>query len=276
MHIPWFTLPPIDLTAIGLGKIQWFTILVIVGIFVGVIFYDRFITRGGDFDYKIARFMPEAALIGGFIGAHLVHVLIYHPELMDKDPWVLLWFWAGISSIGGFFGGAISSIATLKIYKQPIIPYGDRLLFGLSIAWVFGRLGCATTHDHPGKLTDFFLGVAFNDGVRHDLGLYEFMYTLLLLLPLLFYISHKPWRTGSLVTAVLVTYAPLRFMLDFLRADDRDYIDVRYLGLTPAQYGVLIMLAAGIYLLYTAKHKKWPNQPPLWGKQARRVVPHKR
>jgi phosphatidylglycerol:prolipoprotein diacylglycerol transferase len=243
-----------------------------MGIILGVAFYDRIITRGGDIDYRIARFMPEAVVAGGFIGAHLVHVLLYHPELLAGNPWVLLRFWAGISSIGGFFGGAIGTIVVLKIYKQPLTPYGDRILFGVSIGWVFGRLGCATTHDHPGKLTDFFLGVAFNDGVRHDLGLYEFIYTLFLLVPLLFYLTHKQWRTGTLMAAVLLTFSPLRFMLDFLRADDRDFIDARYLGLTPAQYGVLIMLAAGIYLLYLSKQKKWPLQPPLWGKHARKVV----
>lgn len=268
MHIPWFTLPPIDLTSLGLGKIYWFSIFVVVGIVVGVGFYDRISLRGGDIDRRIARGLPEAGIIGGFIGAHLVHVLFYHPELLEGDPWVLLRFWAGISSIGGFFGGAIAVIALLKYRKQKLAPYGDRVLFALSIGWFFGRLGCATAHDHPGQLTDFFMGVAFADGVRHDLGLYEFLFTALLLLPLLFWLSRRPFRSGTLMATILVSYAPLRFGLDFLRATDRAFVDARYLGLTPAQYGVMIMFASGVVMLWLGKKQNWPIQPPLWGPQA--------
>ncbi len=268
MHIPWFTLPPIDLTGLGLGKLYWFSIFVVAGIVLGVIFYDRIIGRGGDIHWRTARMLPEAAVIGGFIGAHLVHVLAYHPELMDEDPWILLKFWAGISSIGGFFGGAIAVIALLKYYRQPLISHGDRLLFALAVGWAFGRFGCATSHDHPGALTDFPLGVAFPDGVRHDLGLYEFLYTALLLLPLLFWLSRRRFRTGTLMATILVTYAPLRFGLDFLRATDREFVDARYGGLTPAQYGVMFIFAAGLYLVWAARRQGWALQPPLWGPDA--------
>ncbi|MBN2358359.1 MAG: prolipoprotein diacylglyceryl transferase [Deltaproteobacteria bacterium] len=264
MVIPWFTLPPLDLTALGLGKLYWFAVLVVAGIILGVMFYDRITLRGGDVDVKVARLMPEAAVIGGFIGAHLVHVLLYHPELMDDDPWILLKFWAGISSMGGFFGGALACIALLLYYRQRMIPYGDRALFALSIGWVFGRLGCATSHDHPGRLTDFFLAVQFHDGARHDLGLYEFIYTVLLV-GVLFWWTRRPWRTGSLMAIVLCSYGPLRFGFDFLRATDRDFVDARYWGLTPAQYGSVILAVVGAALLYLGLSRPWPIQPPLWG-----------
>jgi len=264
MAIPWFTLPPLDLDAVGLGKLYWFAVLVVIGIVLGVMFYDRITLRGGDVDVKLARLMPEAGVIGGFVGAHLVHVLIYHPELMAEDRWVLLKFWAGISSMGGFFGGALACIALLLYYRQRMIPYGDRALFALSIGWIFGRLGCATSHDHPGRLTDFFLAVQFHDGIRHDLGLYEFLYTVVLV-GVLFWWTRRPWRTGSVMAIVLCSYGPVRFGLDFLRATDRDFVDVRYLGLTPAQYGAAALTVAGAILLYLSRSKKWPVQPPLWG-----------
>lgn len=271
LAIPWFTLPPIDLDGVGLGKLHWFAIFVLAGIVLGVLFYDRSITRGGDISWKVARSMPEAAVIGGFIGAHLVHVLLYHPELMDEDPWVLLKFWAGISSIGGFFGGAIACIAVLKYYRQALMPYGDRLMVALAIGWAFGRLGCATSHDHPGALTDFALAVQFSDGARHDLGLYEFLYTALVLVPALLWLSRHRFRSGALLATTLITYAPVRFVLDFLRATDRDFVDRRYLGLTPAQYGTLFMLGAGVVILWQGWKKQWSMQPPLWGPDARSV-----
>lgn len=267
--LPYLELPPIDLDGLGLGKLYWFAIFVVAGIVLGVIFYDRMTARGGAIDPKIARLLPEAAVIGGFIGAHLVHVLVYHPELMDQDRWVLLKFWGGISSIGGFFGGAIAVIGVLVYYKQPAwLPYGDRLMLALTVGWVFGRLGCATSHDHPGAKTDFFLAVAYPGGARHDLGVYEFLFTLLWLLPLLLWIAHKPWRTGSIMAAVFLSYAPVRFLLDFLRATDREFVDRRFLGLTPAQYGCLVVFAAGGVMLWRAWRSTDALQPPMWGPQA--------
>lgn len=268
MVIPWFTLPPIDLEAVGLGKIYWFSLFVIAGIVLGVMFLDRICLRGGDIEVRVARLMPEASVIGGFIGAHLVHVLFYHPELMDEDPWILVKFWAGISSVGGFLGGAIGAIAVLKYYKQKLLPYGDRIVLALGIGWIFGRLGCATSHDHPGSLTDFFLAIQFPDGARHDLGLYEFLLTLLVLVPALLLIARRPWRTGTLLGTALVIYTPARFFLDFLRATDREFVDARHLGLTFAQYGTLAMFVAGVAVLVLAVVKQLPVQPPLWGSLA--------
>ncbi|WP_437593604.1 hypothetical protein [Sorangium sp. So ce1000] len=41
-----------------------------------------------------------------------------------------------------------------------------------------------------------------------------------------------------------VLYAPVRFLLDFLRI-----VDVRYAGLTPGQYGAIALFIAGLVLL---------------------------
>jgi phosphatidylglycerol:prolipoprotein diacylglycerol transferase len=44
-------------------------------------------------------------------------------------------------------------------------------------------------------------------------------------------------------------YGAGRFLLDFLRADDVVYADARYLGLTPAQYAALALLAYAAWAL---------------------------
>jgi phosphatidylglycerol:prolipoprotein diacylglycerol transferase len=52
-----------------------------------------------------------------------------------------------------------------------------------------------------------------------------------------------------------MAYAPTRFALDFLRVDESEYhhqADPRYAGLTPAQWGCLLLLAVGVTLAYRA------------------------
>ena len=62
--------------------------------------------------------------------------------------------------------------------------YSEPIAFGMPFAWIFGRMGCASVHDHIGVRTNFFLGINFPAdpnipnlaGVRHDLGLDEMVF----------------------------------------------------------------------------------------------------
>ena len=48
------------------------------------------------------------------------------------------------------------------------------------------------------------------------------------------------------MAVILLMYAPVRFGFDFLRAPDVRFADSRYLGLTPAQYGVIALFFVGV------------------------------
>ncbi len=260
--IPYVTIDPV--TLFGL-EIQPFFVLVVLGILAGVFVYDRLCKRAGDLvDPKVALPLPEFCLLGGFLGAHLMHVLFYHPELLSEDPLVLLKIWGGYSSIGGFFGGMLGGLGYLRYKRVNMRPYADRLLFALVVGWVFGRTGCAVTHDHPGIRSDFFLAVKFPGGARHDLGLYELMLTFVILGTLLVF-TRRPHRSGTVMALILILYAPVRFFLDFLRAGDVRWADARYWSLTPAQYGCLALLLAGIYL--AATRKRHPMDRAYFGKE---------
>lgn len=260
--IPYFQLGPWSLFGIDLHP---FFLLVMTGVILGVLLYDRVNRRGGAILPKVALHFPEVCLAGGFIGAHFFHVLVYHPELMRDDPWVLIKIWGGLSSIGGFAGGCVAGLAYLKWKKQPVLIYADRALVGLTLGWIFGRLGCTVAHDHPGRLTDFFLGVTYPGGTRHDLGFYEFLLTLVIM-TVLYFLGRKPRHNGTYLGTILVLYSPFRFFMDFLRIDEGEFVDPRYFGLTPAQYGVIFLLAAGIYLLVTAPRR--PLDISFWGSRS--------
>jgi phosphatidylglycerol:prolipoprotein diacylglycerol transferase len=76
--------------------------------------------------------------------------------------------------------------------------------------------------------------------VRHDLGLYELLYTIGL-----FAVVQGGARSrrpdGWVVAVAATSYAPVRFALDFLRVRDATYA-----GLTPAQWACIPLFVLGI------------------------------
>jgi phosphatidylglycerol:prolipoprotein diacylglycerol transferase len=244
MMIPYIEIPPLPLG--GDVAIQPFGLLVVIGCIIG---FFAFRWYAGTLDLPQNHLLPLFfwALVPGFVLAHWLSVILYFPELLDQKPSILLNIGASMSSFGGFLGGSIGAVLYLKKHHLPILAYGDALVFGLTVGWFFGRLGCTVAHDHPGVHSDFFLAVQYPDGPRHDLGFYEWLLTIVLLGILLLIRTNVRMRPGMLIGIVCILYAPVRFFLDFLRAADR-----LYFGLTPGQYFALLLLPVGFAILIYA------------------------
>jgi phosphatidylglycerol:prolipoprotein diacylglycerol transferase len=216
------------------------------------------------------------AIVVGFLVAHWVSVIFYFPERVLKDPLELLWVWKGISSFGGLLGGVLGLVIYLKwIKKLDVWPYIDAIAYGFAWAWVLGRMGCTTAHDHPGRVTDFWFSVsypAYQSGAtpgqmlpyddvprlvipeleralpwvqRFDLGFYEMLFALVLVTVLWTTNRHAKRFPGYNVTVLALLYAPVRFGFDFLRISDKTY-----LGLTPGQYIAIGTLGLGLWMLF--------------------------
>ena len=200
--------------------------------------------------------IPAKALITAFIyivipaylGSHILAIVFYQPHLIFIDPAQLLKFNRGLSSIGGLLIATIAFILYLNIsgnlYRWR--SFGDALMQGFIVGWIFGRLACSLVHDHPGQFSDFFLAIQYPKGSRHDLGFYEFLYTLSILFPLSIYIHRQRFRAGSQLIMFCLMYSMFRFPADFLRV-----ADAQYFGLTPAQYGCIgLLILAGLIAFY--------------------------
>jgi phosphatidylglycerol:prolipoprotein diacylglycerol transferase len=104
-------------------------------------------------------------------------------------------------------------------------------------------MGCSVVHDHPGLPSTFFLAVKFPDGPKHDLGLYEMLYSIVLTAILYGLKNVRPFY-GFHPALMLLLYAPVRFGLDYLRTADK-----KYFGLTPGQYFAVAIFIGGIALI---------------------------
>jgi phosphatidylglycerol:prolipoprotein diacylglycerol transferase len=259
--IPYITLPALTLVPKGALwgfppiplAIQPFGFLVAMGIVVASALTIARAKRIGLDERAMTSFITWVVGIG-LLGGHVFDVLFYYPERLREDPWVLLRLWDGLSSFGGFTGAIIGMLCWRAKYRNPALPYTDNVMALLPVGWAFGRAGCSIAHDHPGVRSEAWLAVQYPGGGRYDLGLLELAFTLLLVAVFLWLGKRaRPW--GFFSALACLSYAPVRFALDFLRereavpGDVRGAIDPRYGQLTPAQWECFLLLALGVVLL---------------------------
>ena len=240
--IPYFAPPSWHL---GPFTFEVFGLFVAAGIVLGASILAREALRD-RLDAEVMRDFAPWAVGAGIVGGHLVHLFLYHPEELHKSPFQILKVWDGLSSFGGLLGAIIFAVFYFRKRGYRFHDYGDVLALGVAPAWAVARLGCFAVHDHPGVPTDFFMAVNFPGGPRHDLGLYDALW-LAALTGLLFLLRRRRVLAGRLLPLLAILYSVARIFFDSLRATDLRYVDARYHGLTPAQYGCLLLIGYGIW-----------------------------
>jgi phosphatidylglycerol---prolipoprotein diacylglyceryl transferase len=184
--------------------------------------------------------------IGGFLGGHVLDAVMYHPAAVFHEPLTLVNIASGQSSFGGFAGATAAALLWRQLRHRPLGPVAEVIASSFPAAWVVGRLGCTVAHDHPGIRSELWFAVAYPGGGRLDLGLIEAVCVVPLAVAAL-WLRRRSRPEGYFVALMCLYYAPLRFMLDFLRARDLVSSDARYAGLTPAQWAAVLLFGVGLY-----------------------------
>lgn len=266
--LPYFEQP---VWRIGPLSIHAFGIIVAIAVWVGLSIAGRRMRTLG-LDQRLGDSLSGYVLICGFLGAHLFSVMLYVPERLRGDPWLLVRVWDELSSFGGVIGGSIGVLLFLRLKGRALDlttrwAYLDLVAFVFPLSLAIGRLGCTLAHDHPGTITTFPLAVSLQSmdaqayitsvyaaagrivelppGPElarlgfHDLGWYEFLYLVAIVVPVTLVLARRPRTPGVFLTSFILLYMPVRFALDFLRVSDE-----RYLRLTPAQWVAIALMAA--------------------------------
>jgi len=271
-----------SLNILGL-PIQSFGVIVAAGVLIGAALLRRYAEWHGVADEEI-RGLTAWITISGFLGAHLFDTLFYEWARFQEDPLLIFKIWDGISSYGGFLGGAIGFALYVWWKRQPVKLFADIAIVGLLPAFSIGRIGCTVVSDHVGRAVDpnawySFLamdyartdGVALNatthqpeilnSGIQTlfaqtpgagdhllgwNLGLIEFLYLVPVNL-LVLWLAFRPGKrmpAGFLIVLAGVFYAPVRFFLDYLRPTNSD---PRHWGFTFAQWCSIAAFGIVVY-----------------------------
>jgi phosphatidylglycerol:prolipoprotein diacylglycerol transferase len=274
--VPFFTFPPID---VGL-PIQPFGTIVFAGVAIGAVVLRAYGLRHG-LDERDLGNLTLWIIVTGFVGAHLLDVVLYDRAEWAHDPLLPLKLWAGISSYGGFLGGAIGYALFVRAKRLPAGVVADTVVLGLLVAFSIGRIGCTLIHDHVGHATSFWLGTDYprdelakrhllsafpgaGEVVRaHNLGMYELLYLIPVNALVLWLAFRRPHALlpGGIAALTALLYAPVRFFLEFLRLE---LTDPKNFGLTFAQWGSIAAFAVAAFVLFRTREplRTRPEEPP--------------
>jgi phosphatidylglycerol:prolipoprotein diacylglycerol transferase len=267
--IPFFQLGSI-------GPIQSFGIIVAAGVLIGAALLRRYAEWHGVSDDHI-RGLTGWITVTGFLGAHIFDVLAYQWHDFMRDPVLLIKVWSGISSYGGFIGGAIGFFFYVWWKRLPPRLMADIAIVGLLPAFSIGRIGCSVVSDHIGAVIenhDAWYSI-FGMEYPHDLnmeaihyliahnpehtkgatilawnlGFVEFAYLVPVNLLILFlaFRSKKRVPAGFVTVLTGVLYAPVRFFLDYLRPPNSD---PRHFGFTFAQWASILAFGGAMYFAF--------------------------
>ncbi|MGD0523552.1 MAG: prolipoprotein diacylglyceryl transferase family protein [Polyangiaceae bacterium] len=266
---------------------------VFFGGWLGLYFAER-LARSRGYDVALFHTATAWVVITGIVLGHVLDLVFYHPDILLEHPSSLLRLNGGQSSCGGFFGALVGGLVwkyfdvrrrgVVPTFGRrprplPLLPVAEIMMATFPVTWVFARLGCALVHDHPGRVASpgSWLALAWptgpDDGIVHVLGPLRYVYgstsrydlgliEAFLTIPLVIAFAatwRRPVRLGFYTAVVCLTYAPVRFVLDFLRAADVPEADRRYASLTFAQWFCVAMFAAGVAVLARMRSALHPS-----------------
>jgi phosphatidylglycerol:prolipoprotein diacylglycerol transferase len=245
--------------------------------------------------------MGMFAIIGGVVGARLLHVAVYWQDYFATRAMWPKWMgslgWLGAIAAtwnGGlvFYGGLGGAILALWLYaRRRRIPLADVLDFvapGVAVGLAVTRVGCFLNGCCWGKPTTVPWGVQFPEntpagigGPVHPTQLYETAAALAMFGALWWF---YPRRRFSGQTACLfgLLYSVWRFCNEFLRADSGPWRPTVFgheldLGpLTIFQYISLLLLVAFVAALVLLARRGRPPYDPSAAKQEGVTARHKR
>ena len=135
----------------------------------------------------------------------------------------------GLTFLGGLLSGLLVLVICLKLASLPVLPTLNIMATPFCIAHFFGRLGCFMAGCCFGSPTNSIVGVTFPiDSLPHNhyhelikihpTQLYESAFVLCL------FVFLTKFKTNNQFYIYILTYSIFRFLVEFIRADDRGIV----------------------------------------------------
>jgi phosphatidylglycerol---prolipoprotein diacylglyceryl transferase len=210
---------------------------------------------------QVAWHVTRRECIGPDIaGAWDVAKSVCHPKEPDCLAWAKFYN-GGFTYYGGFVAASVAAWYLLKTDRFPFWKAADMAGMVVPVGLGFGRLGCLLAGCCFGKPWDSSWAVRFPGGspaseaqhlagilgstaseslAVHPTQLYESAASFAIAAYLILYLHGRKRYDGQIFVAFVASYASVRFLLEFVRADDRG----GFLYLSTSQLLGIVLVAA--------------------------------
>lgn len=218
-------------------------------------------------------------IVGVILGGRLGYVLFYDLSTYLADPLQIFQVWnGGMAFHGGLAGVVIAALWFGRREKIPLLTLGDLLAMATPVGLMLGRLANFVNAELWGRPTTLPWGVVFPgeaaqtcpgiEGLcaRHPSQLYQAGLEGLLLAVVLLWLVFRAGalkRPGLVMGVFLVGYGLARFLVEFVRQPDAQFVTpgnpigwaVQFgqVGLTMGQLLSLPMIALGLWFVIRAR-----------------------
>ena len=241
-----------ELFSIGPFTIYSYGLMIAVGILVCIAMGIYRAKKRGMSDDAVLT-IAIIGVLSGFIGAKLLYVIVEFDQFIE-DPMSVMGG-EGFVVYGGIIVGVLSAVIYCRQKKLVFLEYFDLLAPSIAVAQGFGRIGCFLAGCCYGRETDSFLGVVFPEHSMAPSGvkllptqLFSSAGDFLIMAILLLY-SRKTRPKGRTGALYLILYGIGRFLIEFLRADDRGTVG----SLSTSQFISIGIVAVGLILFFSNK-----------------------
>ena len=273
----------IDPTAFTIGSfnIQWYGIIIVLGLILALIYVLPRMKRFGlDADRAIDAII--GGVIGGIIGARTYYVLLRWDEYKGDIKAIFNTRNGGLAIYGGLIGAILVGLIICKIRKVKVLPMLDIVSIGFLIGQGIGRWGNFVNQECFGSNTSSFLGITGGriqqtiidqtaiggemnlngnaamvwDKAVHPCFLYESIWCLLGFL-VLSTLSKRRKYDGQIFLMYMAWYGAGRFVIEGLRTDSLMAGSLKFSQMLSA---ILVLVSVILQLVFFFRRKRDPER----------------
>ena len=242
-----------------------------LGFFAGLLNWARLGRREGR-DLAFCSDLLFWIMVSGIVGARVAYVISDWAHFRSHPLEIIRVDSGGLIFYGGFFGALLAVGLFARRHHIPARALIDFVATSVPLAHAFGRMGCflnGCCHGLPTRLpwgiTYPAHSLAWTRQVAealiephaprcldvHPTQLYEAL-ALVVLFAFLHWAYPRRRKDGAITGLYLLGYAVIRFLVEFLRGDERQ----QCLGVTVAQAISIAVFVSGLVVLVTATRRK--------------------
>ena len=229
--------------------VYWYGVMMALAFLAGIGHW-QWLGRKTGRDVSGISDLAFALMLGGIAGARIAYVAANWHYFRSAPSEIIRIDQGGLIFYGGFAGALLAVVLLTRYRRQSFWDLADFIVTALPLGHALGRVGCFLNGCCGGRpAPGGSLAACGLD--RYPVQLYESAFNLAVYAALCwFYLARRRERPGTVVAFYLMLYPPGRFLLEFLRGDER----VRWGALSVAQFVSLALLAAGLILWAIVRH----------------------